>query len=139
MHNRTSIIDVLPQPPLPLYPPGSLTTPASKITFYLFHALPEIGLAFFMQTANLRGRFNTGPYGDSTGDDEAGIPRLREDGVITPGVGVGNGIQRKPSRRRFQWTSAVVFFFCGTRRTKDESMEFGGLGQALGDTKQLSP
>ncbi|KAG8983951.1 hypothetical protein FRB90_005639, partial [Tulasnella sp. 427] len=36
IHNRTSILNVLPSTP-PLYPPGSLTTTASKATFYIFH------------------------------------------------------------------------------------------------------
>ncbi|KAG8939603.1 hypothetical protein FRC04_006119 [Tulasnella sp. 424] len=88
LHNRTSVLNVLPSTP-PLYPPGSLTTTASKATFYIFHALPELIIAWFILSLNLRALFNTGPFGDWRGSDErVGTVRLREKGVYLDGVGV---------------------------------------------------
>lgn len=88
LHYTTSFLNVLPSTP-PLYPSDSLTTPASKATFYIFHSLPELILAWTIQTLNLRAVFNTGPFGDWRGSDKkSGIVRLREKGVYVEGVGV---------------------------------------------------
>ncbi|KAG8894390.1 hypothetical protein FRB99_001309 [Tulasnella sp. 403] len=87
---RTPSLNVLGTPPSsPLYPPDSLTTTPSKVTFYLFHCLPELIIATFIQHMNLRAVFNTGPFGDWRGTDRgSGIPQLRQNGVYVDGVGV---------------------------------------------------
>ncbi|KAG8938226.1 hypothetical protein FRC00_000441, partial [Tulasnella sp. 408] len=95
LHYTTSFLNVLPSTP-PLYPTDSLTTTASKATFYIFHALPELILAWTIQTLNLRAVFNTGPFGDWRGSDKKyGIPQLREKGVYVDGVGVPKQVEEK--------------------------------------------
>ncbi|KAG9049571.1 hypothetical protein FS837_009909 [Tulasnella sp. UAMH 9824] len=95
LHYTTSFLNVLPSTP-PLYPTDSLTTTASKATFYIFHALPELILAWTIQTLNLRAVFNTGPFGDWRGSDKKyGIVQLREKGVYVDGVGVPKQVEEK--------------------------------------------
>ncbi|KAG8898635.1 hypothetical protein FRB99_007245 [Tulasnella sp. 403] len=90
LHHRTTSLNVLGTPPSsPLYPPDSLTTTPSKVTFYLFHCLPELIIATYIQSMNLRAVFNTGPFGDwGLMDKGFGIPQLRQNGVYVDGVGV---------------------------------------------------
>ncbi|KAG8913856.1 hypothetical protein FRC00_001443 [Tulasnella sp. 408] len=96
IHNTTSVLNVLPSTP-PLYPPGSLTTTASKATFYIFHALPELIIAWAIQCLNIRSIYNTGPWGDWQGtDDRGGIARLRQNGVYVDGVGVQGPVNWGP-------------------------------------------
>ncbi|KAG8904912.1 hypothetical protein FRB99_001010 [Tulasnella sp. 403] len=65
MPNTTTSLNVLGNPPsTPLYPPGSLSGPASKITFYLFESLPELLITFYLQCIDLHGEFNAGLLGD---------------------------------------------------------------------------
>lgn len=99
MYHTTTFYNVLPTPPSPLYPPSSLTTTASKTTFYIFHALPEYLLCLTVQGANLRKVFNTGMWGDWAETDDLGIPRLRVDGILVDGVGVKRGRVRRGRHR----------------------------------------
>ncbi|KAG9018178.1 hypothetical protein FRB90_012022 [Tulasnella sp. 427] len=88
MHYTTTFLNVLPSSD-PLYPSSSLTTSASKATFYIFHSLPELVLAWTIQSMNMRAVFNTGPFGDWRGSDKApGAPQLRQNGLYIDGVGV---------------------------------------------------
>lgn len=106
MWSTTSIVNTLPLPPSPLYPPNSLTSTASKVTFYLFQSLPELILAYFIQSANLRRICNTNPHGDWPVSDKDGVLRLREGGVIVDGVGVGED----PTPPKAKWPC------CGRRK-----------------------
>ncbi|KAG8888019.1 hypothetical protein FRB99_004176 [Tulasnella sp. 403] len=100
LHHRTTSLNVLGTPPSsPLYPPDSLTTTPSKVTFYLFHCLPELIIATYIQSMNLRAVFNTGPFGDwGLMDKGFGIPQLRQNGVYVDGVGVPK--KKKTTKRR---------------------------------------
>lgn len=46
--------------------PGSLNDPASKATFYIFHAGPELLAAAVLLGVNVREMFGTGLTGDHT-------------------------------------------------------------------------
>lgn len=98
LHYTTSFLNILPSTP-PLYPSSSLTTTTSKATFYIFHSLPELILAWTIQTLNLRKVFNTGPFGDWRGSDRKyGIVQLREKGVYVDGVGVPKVVEEKENQ-----------------------------------------
>lgn len=71
-------------------PPYRLSA-ALKATFYIFHALPELLIAWYIQTVNIRRVFNTSPWGDYQDvkkERKEGPPRLRQNGLIVDGVGV---------------------------------------------------
>ncbi len=57
--------------------PGSLNTPADKITFYIFHILPEWMAAATLFGFRMREIFQTGLSGDNRWRDER--PDERED------------------------------------------------------------
>ncbi|KAG9016764.1 hypothetical protein FRB90_002229 [Tulasnella sp. 427] len=110
LHYRFPHITIHPSPP---YTTNSLTSANAKVVFYILHALPEVLVVYWIQCTNLRTRFNTGPYGDWYQDDtKHGIPQLREEGVIVPGVGVPpSGRPAKPT-----WSWWLRFLFVYERR-----------------------
>lgn len=99
---HSTFLNVLPSPPYPL------TNATSKATFYIFHALPELLIAGYIQTINLRAVFNTGPWGDWQGSDRrGGIPRLRQNGVFVDGVGVE--AEKTPGQKKWNWPRWVLW------------------------------
>lgn len=101
LSSTSSFFNILPEPPYPL------TSAGAKALFYIFHVLPEIVVAWFIQSANVRALFNTGPWGDSQNIKSKGPPpRLRVEGVVVDGVGVENekdGVEDESCRWRRLW------------------------------------
>ncbi|KAG9016767.1 hypothetical protein FRB90_002232 [Tulasnella sp. 427] len=85
LHFTYSTFSIIPIP----YSSSTLSGHFDKAVFYLFHALPEILVVYYVHCTNIRARFNTTPYGDwQKNDVKDGIPRLRQEGMIVDRVGV---------------------------------------------------
>ena len=71
-------------PALTALGPGTLNSPASKATFYIFHAAPEFlaGAAFFV--VNVKELCETGLFGDWRMSDEE-VPQVAERDVEVGG------------------------------------------------------
>ena len=88
MYNRTPNLPGTMTPDISV--PSSLSSPASKAAFYIFHLLPEVVVTFMLHVTDVRATFNINAWGDHAFSDKKGVPRLLERGQVVDGVGVGS-------------------------------------------------
>ncbi|KAG9016765.1 hypothetical protein FRB90_002230 [Tulasnella sp. 427] len=113
LHFTSSTLSIIPT----TYSSSTLSGHSDKAGFYLFHALPEILVVYYVHCTNIRARFNTTPHGDWQKNDlKDGIPRLRQEGVIVDGVGVPQeGPEKK--RKKEWWLKLCMILSAPWRRT----------------------
>lgn len=75
---------------------GSLNSPASRITFYIFHIAPEWIAVATLFAFNVRQLFETGPMGDRMRDETAEEKAKRLEKADRRNIEAGGGIPLVP-------------------------------------------